>query len=364
MFSWTPARTIGWQPGSACPSRVTIPAVSLLKPAVALGLATALVSAPRAHAPDVETLRAVSSLSPAISSRFQDPIGCAETTTGEIVVLDRRAHTVYTVSADRKSVRKVLEIGSEQGRVLSPGVLALSRDDIFAVADAPDGQERIQFFSLTGTRLGGFWLAKRVAPRLVMEPLVLNGVGSMHFTGKTFLVSEPDAGGLFLERDIEGTVLRQIGVLRPTGQESDRDLHLSLNIGMPLVDPAGGFYFVFQTGRPMFRKYAADGTLVFERHIEGVELDGQIQALPTTWPKRTPGALPLVSAIVRTAAVDPDGRLWVSLMAPFTYVYDRNGDKIRTVRFEAGGNLSPTSLFFTRGGRLLVTPGCHEFVVK
>ena len=313
----------------------------------------------------VETLRAVTSVSPIIMGRFQEPIGCAETTTREILILDRRAHTVSLVSADRKSVRKILEIGGEQGRVLSPGVLALSQDDIFAVADAPAGQERIQYFSLTGSRLGGFWLAKRVAPRLVIGPLVLNGVGSMHFTGKTFLVNEPDAGGLFSERDVEGTTIRQIGVLRPTSQESDRDLHLALNIGLPLADPGGGFYFVFQTGRPMFRKYDANGTLVFERHIEGVELDASIQALPTTWPARATGALPLVSPLVRTAGVDADGRLWISLMTPFTYVYDRSGDKTRTVQLEAGGDLvSPVSLFFTRQGRLLVTPGCHEFAVK
>ena len=111
------------------------PAVPRLRPAVALVLAAALLPAARS---DVETLRAVSSLSPIISGRFEDPIGCAETTTGELVVLDRRAHTVYAVSADRKSVRKILEIGSEQGRVLSPAVLDLSADDIFAVADALD----------------------------------------------------------------------------------------------------------------------------------------------------------------------------------------------------------------------------------
>jgi hypothetical protein len=312
----------------------------------------------------VETVRSVTSVSPIIMGRFQDPTGCAETSTGEIVILDRRAHTVFLVSADRRTVQKVVEIGSEQGRVLSPGVLALSKDDIFAVADAPGGQERIQYFSLTGSRLGGFWLAKRVSPRLVIGPLVLNGVGSMHFTGKTFLVNEPDAGGLFSERDVEGTTIRQIGVLRPTSPETDRELRLSLNIGLPLVDPTGGFYFVFQTGRPMFRKYAADGRLLFERHIEGVELDDQIQALPTTWPARAAGALPLVSPLVRTAAVDAEGRLWVSLMTPFTYVYDRNGNKIRTLQLEAGGDIvSPASLFFTGRRTLLITPGCHEFVV-
>jgi hypothetical protein len=46
---------------------------------------------------------------------------------------------------------------------------------------------------------------------------------------------------------------------------------------------------------------------------------------------------------------------------PYTYVYDAQGDKTRTVQFEAAGVLNPTSLFFTPQGRLLVTPGCYEF---
>ena len=43
--------------------------------------------------------------------------------------------------------------------------------------------------------------------------------------------------------------------------------------------PRGGFYFVFQAGVPMFRKYDGGGRLVFERHIEGVELDRAIAGL-------------------------------------------------------------------------------------
>ncbi len=64
---------------------------------------------------------------------------------------------------------------------------------------------------------------------------------------------------------------------------------------------------------------------------------------------------------VRAAAVDGAGRLWISLAVPYTYVYDAQGDKVRTVQFSAAGVISPTSLFFTRDGRLLVTPGCYEF---
>jgi hypothetical protein len=186
----------------------------------------------------------------------------------------------------------------------------------------------------------------------------------MQFTGSTFLLGRPESGGLFLELDYLGRPTRTIGHTRPTGQEAASDVHLGLNVGMPLVDPTGGFYFVFQTGRPLFRKYDAAGELVFERHIEGVELDGLIQALPTTWPLRdtAAGRMPIVNAIVRTAAVDASGQLWVSLMTPFTYVYDPQGEKRRTIQFaSAGGAISPTSLFFSDDGRLLVTPGCYEF---
>jgi hypothetical protein len=42
-------------------------------------------------------------------------------------------------------------------------------------------------------------------------------------------------------------------------------------------------------------------------------------------------------------------------------VYDTHGDKARTVQFSAAGMITPTSLFFTRTGRILVTPGCYEF---
>ena len=168
--------------------------------------------------------------------------------------------------------------------MLRPGVLALSKDDIFAVADAPNGLERIQYFNLEGLLLGGFYLQTRLAPRVVAGSTVLNGVGSMHFTGRTFLVNRPESGALFSEIDRQGHVLRQIGTLRKTGFESSNpDVHLAMNIGMPLAEPGGGFIFVFHTGVPMFRKYDAGGALLYERHIEGPELDGQIQSLPTEW---------------------------------------------------------------------------------
>ena len=135
---------------------------------------------------------------------------------------------------------------------------------------------------------------------------------------------------------MEGTN-RTFGNLRYTGHEDDRELHLALNSGLPLVDPTGGFFFVFQAGVPVFQKYDAAGRLMFERHIEGSEIDDFIRTLPTIWPQRpaTNGEVPFVRPTVRTAAVDRAGNLWVSLAVPYTYVYGPDGDKIRTVQFRA-----------------------------
>jgi len=314
-----------------------------------------------------EVLRATGGVPAHIANQFEEPIGFAEASTGDFVVLDRRAHTVYLIDRDKKAARKIIEIGFEKGRVLGPGVLSLGADDIFAVADAPNRLERIQYFSLSGTHLGGFYLQSRSMPRLAAGVMVLNGVGSMSFTGRTFLISRPETGALISELDNRGFVLRNVGALRKTGHETDNDVHLAMNAGLPLAIPGGGFYFVFMAGVPAFRKYDANGKLLFERHIEGPELDADVQSLPTTWIRRDDGdgvRLPVIAPLVRTAAVDPAGRLWVSLVLPCTYVFSTNGDKQRTVQFHGASPLSVTSLTFAKGDRVLVTPGLYEFSAR
>jgi hypothetical protein len=136
---------------------------------------------------------------------------------------------------------------------------------------------------------------------------------------------------------------------------------------MPLVDPAGGFFFVFQTGVPAFRKYDAAGTIVFERHIEGRDLDPVLKNQPTAWPKRQVSSgeeWPAVPPVVRTAAVDPRGNLWVAVVTGVLYVYSPDGEKIRSILLRGASPLSPTSLFFAGSSLLLVTPGCYIFDVS
>jgi hypothetical protein len=258
-----------------------------------------------------------------------------------------------------------VQIGAEAGRIIDPTAFAVEPQGSFVVADAPNNRERIQIFSPAGARLGGFLLSGRLKTRVVLGNAVLNGIGSLQYNGRSILLSEPETGALIAEYALNGSVNRLIGQLRHTGHVEDAEIHRAMNSGVPLVDPTGGFYFVFQTGEPMFRKYDRDGHLVFERRIVGPEIDRAAAGQPTIWPKRktSEGELPLVTPFIRTAAVDGSGQLWISFVLPYTYVYDRDGDKVRAVQFQATGTASPNSLFFGPRGRILTTPGLYEFPV-
>ena len=328
----------------------------------ALGLLLLLEYTPTA-ALDVEILQSVGGLPPHVAGAFEEPLNFQQGPDGTYYVFDRRAHTVHSVERARTTSRKMVEIGQEPGRILQPTAFALGPDGTFVVADVARNRQRVQRFSAGGQRLSGFDLPGQPAALIVLGAIMLNGVGSIQHGGDALLISHPESGALFTEYTFSGFATRSLGRLRPTGFEADRQLHVAMNAGLPLVDPTGGYYYVFVTGRPMFRKYDAQGTLLFERHIEGRELDPFLDAQPTVWPTRRvqDREVPLVNPAIRTAAVDRLGRLWISLAVPFTYVYDPTGDKVRTLQFRGAGVISPTSLFFTAAGRLLVTPGCYEF---
>ena len=311
--------------------------------------------------PDV--LRSVAAVPPHITGRFREPIGFQQSAFGQFYVFDRRAHTVYGVDEQLESVWQIVTIGAESGKIIDPTAFSVAGDGTFAVADAPNNRERIQIFSPVGFRLAGFMLPGRALPRVVYDNFVLSGIGSLQYTGHSILMSQPETGALVTEYALDGRTIRTFGNLRSTGHENDREVHLALNSGVPLIDPRGGFAFVFQAGEPVFQKFDKNGTLVFERHIQGREIDSFVGNLPTTWPRRQAegGEQALVQPTVRSAAIDPAGNLWVAFMVPYVYVFDADGDKVRAVQFQALGTLAPNSMFFGKNGRLLTTPGLFEF---
>ena len=234
--------------------------------------------------------------------------------------------------------------------------------------DNPGPYERVQRFYDDGTPLTVFrrWPSAGEVQQVNADGVLGTTFGQMTTIGRDLLAHVPDGAALMSQLTADGQAMRRIGLLRATGHERDAALHRALNSGVPLAAPDGSIYFVFTAGVPMFRKYSATGELLFERHIEGPELDPTLQSLPTEWPRRTLQGreFPNVTSTVRTAAIDLQGRLWISLAEPFTYVYNTDGNKVRTVQFRGAGVISPTSFFFATGERLLVTPGCYEFQTK
>lgn len=324
--------------------------------------------APSAHARQetqpgrVVVLKSLGGLPPETCNVFRDPVGLQQTPSGTYYVFDRRDHAVYSVPPSGRGPVKLVDIGGEGGRLLEPSAFDVATNGTFAVADAPRGQERLQVFDAAGKWFAGFFLPGRAHTRVSVSGLALGGVATLAFLGNGIALNHPETGSLITEYGLSGTPVRSIGLLRSTGHENDRQLHFAMNTGIPLPHPAGGYYFVFLAGMPVFRRYDAKGALLYERMMQGRELDPIVEQMPKKWPRRTVDGteLPLVVPNVRTAAVDSKGRLWVSFLTPFTHVYDQ-GEKVRTVQFQAAGIIAPTSLSFTAKQTLLLTPGCYEF---
>lgn len=338
-------------------------ATSLLAGALVVGSGTPLP----AHVA-VETLNPVGGLPPNIVGQMREAAAFVETADGRFLVFDRRAQAVFGVDAKKTVAKKLITIGPSDGEILRPLAFVVGNERTFFVLDQPGNNERVQQFFDDGTAIARFRRFPSAGEplRLNADAMLSTGFGPMAAIGKNLLTQIPDGKALMSEVTMTGQITRRIGELRPTGHEGDAPLHRALNSGLPLVAPDGSLYFVFTAGVPMFRKYSADGQFLYERHIEGPEMDAAIQSLPNAWPTRSLGGLefPIVDSTVRTAAIAPSGELWISLGVPFTYVYDADGNKTRTIIFRGAGIIAPNNFFFARGGSVLVTPGCYEYEAR
>ena len=335
---------------------------------LAVQAATRLATASSATAPLVAAapaarLASTGAMPPFLTGEFEEASGFAIKPDGTSLVFDRRRHRVYAIDRARTKVTPLVEIGYETGRVLRPTAFDVAPGGDFIVADAPGRQPRVSVFDASGRVLNTFSVPSTEAPRVTIENFVLNGIAAARYTGATVLINQPERGVLVTEYSVTGAVQRQFGTLRHTRFEHEPDVHLAFNTALPLPAPDGGVYVVFLAGPPAFRKYSSAGALEYERVIQGREIDQLVMNMPTQWPRRTVDDLsyPLVRPSVRTAAVDPDGRLWVAMPTSHVYVFDSDGEKVRTVQLVGAGVITPTSLWFARDGRLLVTPGLYEF---
>jgi hypothetical protein len=192
----------------------------------------------------VETLLATDALPAHLMSQMRAPAAYVALSGGAALVFDRGAQAVFRVNAARTAISKIVDIGQKAGEILRPIEFAAGPAGMFAVADMPFDRERVQLFLDTGSLFGGFGLPAHPGSTLTVSSVALSGIGGIQFTGPSLFINVPESGALITEFDQQGHAVRQIGALRRTGQESNKSLHLALNLGIPLADPAGGFYFL------------------------------------------------------------------------------------------------------------------------
>ena len=86
---------------------------------LAISAALALFLTPSA-ALRIEVLKSIGGVPPHIVSAFEEPIAFQQVANGQYFVFDRRGHTVYGIDAKRTAAWKLIQIGSETGRVIEP----------------------------------------------------------------------------------------------------------------------------------------------------------------------------------------------------------------------------------------------------
>ena len=111
-------------------------------------------AASAARLTEVENLTAVAALPAHIAGSFQQLTSCQQNAGGDYFIFDRRSHAVFVAPAGFESVRKLITIGAEPGRLLDPSAFDLAADGTFIVADAPGGQPRVQVFLSSGSTEG------------------------------------------------------------------------------------------------------------------------------------------------------------------------------------------------------------------
>jgi hypothetical protein len=300
----------------------------------------------------VDVLNSVGGLPADVVGRFREPMGFARVPNGPYYVFDRRGHSVHTVDSHDPKVRTLVEIG-EEGR-------PLTRARSTGHRRPPGSPTRRRASACRCSALpasGGFTRPGRIAAR-VARVAGVERRWQPRLHRQVHLLSEPDTGWLLTEYTNQGAPIRSMGRLRPTGHEADGEVHLALNAGLALPEPSGGFFFVFLAGAPAIRKYSASGALLFERAIQGRELDGLLAACPSGGRAGRWAIVAPLAACRPTAAVDPEGRLWVSfvLLTPTS----TTKEKLRTIQFRPPASSPPAAWRFLRRSRA-VTPGCYEF---
>ncbi len=257
-------------------------------------------------------------------------------------VSDRKRHSVIVFNERFEIQREIGGIGSAPGRLFRPGYIEVSDDGIIYVQDG--GNERIQSFTLDGTHLGTF----------STEPYMGFAAGTR---GEIYL-GQPEKGALISVHSREGKLLRSFGKLKDYSdfygeafRDRNEEFSNAINRVRLSVDRDGNILASFML-IPLIQKYTRDGELVFERRLEGPEIDALTQSPSGRLTMSMDG---FVGEIIALEAIPlPNGEIGVVLTDRSIYVADQSGQRLRVLRPSVETNFTPEMTGVTPAGEVLL----------
>ena len=197
---------------------------------------------------------------------------------------------LYRSRAEPTRRRRSSRSDRRQGRIIRPTAFDSAADGTFVVADAPGDQQRLQFFSQPVRRSAASRMPGRGVPQITLGDMSSAASARSSTPGQTILMSQPELGALVdgVPADRRTACARSASCARParrrirTSTRAERRHHRRRT-------PRAATTSCSCRACRCSASTTRTGTLVFERHIEGVEMDPYLARMPTTWPRRRAG---------------------------------------------------------------------------
>ena len=270
---------------------------------------------------------------------------------GKYLLTDVKRNRVLIVKDNMEVEREFGRIGSGPGQLLHPGYIDVARDGTIYVNDG--GNERIVKFTSAGAYLGEFQVAS-------YEGMAVGAENEL-------FLGQPQEDNLVTVYSSSGKKLRSFGQLKKFSEiygaafaDNDALYKTALNQVRLSTDKDGNLYVSFML-IPLIQKYSPQGKLLFERKLEGPEIDQLMEKIQ----KRKYITGNRDGAEGRIIALDPviepaTGNILVPLVDGSIYVADRDGNKLALLHPQWPEQATRTFYPYVAGlgakGELLVTP--------